>query len=253
LFVFDNNGLTFSLLAPQTYRYVRGAPITVSRPSAAVLSTSTGILWVAASVARAQQVGYPIHLFDQDGKWIKSVGTQRPLLRWNSHMSFTRRLAAGPDGTIWAIPRYGPLVIDVFDGSGGHRRKATYSAEWVPEKKEPQRQGDPPLPERPPFSVVSDREAWILTLIPAANWKQGIIRIKDPTHGNSAPLVGDVSRLFDTVIEVFDMVRRTVTFRMRLDEAVLHALPGGVFVVYREDSKGTPEIRLERWSLRGLQ
>jgi hypothetical protein len=252
LFVFDNNGLTFSLLAPRTYRYVRGAPVTVSRPSAAILNGTTGLLWVAASVARAQQVGYPIHLFEQDGTWIKSVGTERPLLRWNRHMTFTRRLAAGPNGTIWSIPRYGPLAIEVFDRSGHPLRKATYSAEWVPEQRQPQRRGDPPLPERPPFAVVSDSEAWILTLIPAAKWKQGIIMTNDPTHGNAAPLVGDVSKLFDTIVEVFDLVRRRVLLRVRLDEAVLHALPDGMFVVYREDIKGAPEVRLERWSVRGL-
>jgi hypothetical protein len=102
------------------------------------------------------------------------------------------------------------------------------------------------------FAVVSDSEAWILTLIPAAKWKQGIIMTNDPTHGNAAPLVGDVSKLFDTIVEVFDLVRRRVLLRVRLDEAVLHALPDGMFVVYREDIKGAPEVRLERWSVRGL-
>jgi len=251
VFVFDYSSVRFSILAPRSYRYVRGAPVTVARPSGAVLNGAQGKLWVAAAVGRAEQVGYPLHLFTQEGKWVRSVGTERPLLKWSEHLVFSRRLSLGPDGTVWAISRYGPLRIEAFDAAGKLLRRATYRPPWFPEQTARQKLGDPPLPERPPFWIGDDKELWIASLIPAQDWKQGIVRVDDPSHGKSTPTVGDVAKLFDTMVEVFDLRERRVLFRIRLDEAVVHALPGGVFAVYREDSKGTPEIGIERWALRG--
>jgi hypothetical protein len=192
-----------------------------------------------------------LHLFAQDGKWIRSVGPKGTSLKWNEHLVFSRHLSLGPDGAVWAISRYGPLRIEVFDAEGKLLRRATYRPSWFPEQTALPRLGDPPLAERPPFWMGDVRELWITSLVPAPDWRKGIILAEDPSHGKNAPLVGDVAKLFDTMVEVFDLPERRVLFRTRLDEAVVHALPGGVFAVYREDSNGTPEITIERWALRG--
>lgn len=252
LFVFDYHTQRFSLLEPASYRYVRGAPVSVARPSGAVLNGTGGVLWVAAVIGQARQVGYPLHLFRQDGVWVRSVGIERPVLRWNEHLLFSRRISRGPGGTVWAVSTYGPLTIETFDASGTLLRRALYRPAWFPEQTMQQKLGDPPLVERPPFWVSNDREVWITSLVPAKDWQTGIVRRDDPTHGAKTPMVGDIAKLFDTMVEVFDMRGRHVVFRTRLDEAVIHALPGGLFVVYREERGGTPEVTIERWTLRGL-
>lgn len=251
LFVFDSGSNRYGILAPGSYRYVRGAPVTVARPSGAVLNGAQGLLWVAAAAGRAGQAGLFLHLFTQDGRWIRSVGPKGTSLEWNEHLVFSRHLSPGPDGAVWAISRYGPLRIEVFDAAGTLLRRATYRPPWFPQQTARQRLGDPPVAERPPFWIGDDRELWIASLVPDKDWEKGIIRIDDPSHGKGAPTVGDVAKLFDTMVEVFDLRERRVLFRTRLDEAVVHALPGGVFAVYREDSNGTPETTIERWTLRG--
>jgi hypothetical protein len=247
VFVFDYRTVRYSILAPGSYRYVRGAAVTVARPSAAVLNGPGGLLWVAAAVARAQQVGYPLHLFRQNGAWVRSVGTERPLLRWNAHLVFNRQLSLGPGGTVWTISKHGPLTIETFDARGTLLRRAVYRPPWFPEQTVQQQLGDPPISERPPFWVGNDREVWIASLVPARDWQQGIVRVDDPAHGPGTPTVGNVAKLMDTLVEVFDLRSRRVLFRTRMDEAVVHALPGGLFTVYREDNDGTPIITIERW------
>jgi hypothetical protein len=249
LFVFDYGSNRYSILTPRSYRYVRGAPVAVSRPSGATLNGAQGLLWVAAAVGRAEQAGYLLHLFTQDGKWVRSVVPKRSSLKWNEHLVFSRHLSSGPDGAVWAISRYGPLRIEAFNAAGKLLRRATYLPTWFPQQTARQELGDPPLAERPPFWIGDDRELWIASLVPDKDWEKGIIRIDDPSHGKGAPTVGDVAKLFDTMVEVFDLRKRRVLFRTRLDETVVHALPDGVFAVYREDSNGTPELTIERWTL----
>jgi hypothetical protein len=253
LFVFDYRTVSFSILAPGSYRYVRGAPVTVARPSAAILNGAGGLLWVAAAIGRAQQVGYPLHLFKQDGDWVRSVGSSRPALRWNAHLLFSRRLSLGPQSTVWAISTYGPLAIETFDARGTLLRRAVYRPPWFPEQLKQQQLGDPPIVERPPFWVGNEREVWIASLVPAKDWQKGITKRDDPVHGAGTPMVGDVTKLFDTIVEVFDIQNHRVLFRTQMDEVVVHALPGGLFVVYREDGDGTPQVTVERWALRGLR
>lgn len=250
LFVFDHGSSRYSVLAPRSYRYVRGAPVTVSRPSGAVLNGAQGLLWVAAAVGRAEQAGYLLHHFTQDGRWVRSVGPRDASIKGTEHLVFSRHLNAGPAGAVWAISRYGPLRIEAFNAAGKLLRRATYLPTWFPQQTASPRLGDPPLVERPPFWIGDDRELWIASLVPDKDWEKGIVRVDDPSHGRGAPTVGDVAKLFDTMVEVFDLRERRVLFRTRLDEAVVHALPGGVFAVYREDRDGTPEITIEHWSLR---
>ncbi|MDX2060378.1 MAG: hypothetical protein SFV24_21390 [Gemmatimonadales bacterium] len=250
LFVFDYSTLQHSVLAPATYRYVRGAPVTVSRPSGAVLPGPNGPLWVAAAVAPPKQVGYPFHLFELDGRWLRSVGAERPFLAWNNHLAFAKRLAVGPNATVWAVSRYGPMTIDVFDRSGRRLHAARYAPPWLPELTRPQQVGDPPLPERVPIWVKSSTELLVATLVPAVDWQTGIVKADDPTHGPGTPVVGDISRLFDTVVEWLDVPNGRVVFRARVDEAVVAILDDGLVALYREGVNGIPLLTIERWQLR---
>lgn len=249
-FIFDSKTLRYTVLAPRTYRYVRSAGIIAGKPTGVVLFPSGGTLWVASAVAPSQQVGYPVHLYTSSGDWIRSVGPQRALLRWKDHIPFARRLAPGPEGTVWSVTQYGPMILEVYDSSGRITRQAEYRPPWLPPLPTQQAPGDAPFPVRMQFWVKSVREAWIATMVPAADWQRGIIQVNDPVHGPATPKRGDVSKLFDTVVEMIDLVDRSVIFRVRLSEVVTAILPGGLVVLYREDDDGSPVVTIERWHFR---
>ena len=148
------------------------------------------------------------------------------------------------------MTRYGTIEIERYDAGGKLSRRYSYSPGWSPplERLTPQAAGAPPLPERPPFAIGTDTLLWIATLVPEENWQRGIVRNAPGLHG--AGMVGDVAKLFDSIIEVLDLERRAVVVRVQLDEAVASLLPGGVVVLYRETGRGDPQLWIERWSLR---
>lgn len=253
LFVYDLGQQRFGVFAPGSYHFVRGAAVSVSRPNSAIHHPSTQQIWVAAPIGSGDQVGYPIHLFASEGQWLRSVGPGRPRLRRDGYMAFARHLAVDSSGNVWAATRYGTLAIEKYDRAGGLVQLFSYSPEWAPplERLLPQRSGEPPLPERPPFAVEGDARVWIATLVPARDWRRGLTTVDDPTHGRGAPVVDDVAKIFDTVLEIIDVNRRGVEVRVRLDEAVVAVLPGGRAVLYRQTDDGAPRLWIEQWHVRG--
>lgn len=253
LFVYDMGQHRISIYAPRSYTYVRGAGVSVSRTTAAVLHPFTQHVWIAAPVGSADQVGFPIHLFASDGRWIRSVGPSQPLLRRGGYMAFARHLTIDSGGGVWAVSRYGILALEKYDRSGALLRRFVYAPEWSPalERLLPQRPGEPPLPERTPFVVEGENRIWIATLVPAHDWRRGLTTIDDPTHGRGAPVVDDVSKIFDSIVEVIDVERHAVEVRVRLFEAVVGILPGGLAVLYRQTDQGEPRLWIERWRVSG--
>ena len=252
LFVYDRGQERFSIYAPRTYSYVRGAAVRVSRSNAAIYHPITQQIWIAAPIGSADQVGYPVHLFASDGRWIRSTGPNQPLLRRNDYMAFVRRLAVDSSGGVWSVTRYGTIAIEHYDRSGAVVRRFSYAPEWSPplERLLPQQAGEPPFPERPPFAVENRNRIWIATLVPARDWQRGMALIDDPTHGTGAPLIDDVAKIFDSVIEVIDVERRAVEARVRIDNVVVALLPGGLTVLYRQTDSGEPRLWIERWRVR---
>ncbi len=253
LFVYDMGQQRFGIYGPRSYSYVRGATVSVSRTNAAIHHPITRETWIAAPVGSADQVGYPIHLFASDGRWVRSVGPSQPLLRRDGYMAFAKHLTIDSGGGVWAVTRYGTLAIEQYDRSGTLVRRLSYAPEWSPplERLLPQRPGEPPFPERTPFAVQDGNRIWIATLVPARDWRRGLTTIDDPTHGAGAPVVDDVAKIFDSIVEVIDVERLAVEVRVRLDEAVMTLLPGGLAVLYRQTADGAPQLWIERWRVLG--
>lgn len=248
LLVFDRGQQRFSVYSPGSFSYVRGSPVAVGRTTALVYAPKTSQIWIAAPVGSAEQVGYPVHVFSADGHWLRSTGPGQPLLRRDGYTAFARHLAIGPAGDTWAVTRYGTIEIERYDLEGKLTRRYSYAPGWSPPLERLRPPGAPPLAERPPFTVGTDTLLWIATLVPEKNWQRGIVRNAPSLHGTGT--VGDVAKLFDSIIEVLDLDRRGVVHRVRLDEAVVSLLPGGLVVLYREAEGGDPLLWIERWSLR---
>jgi len=244
LFVYDDQQLRYTIFAPGTYRYARSGVVSAVRATS-VSPLHSGQILVTTMMAGRAAVGFPIHLFQADGKRSSSFGGGGRTYLTRSDGDVSRVAAVANDGDIWAVTLRGPTVIEKYTREGQVQRVVSYGsgAELTSVA--------PPGPQVARTAIVSvdAGHVWILSLVADPNWRRGTVRSPGDERGGEIR-VGSRPLLYDSILDVVDVRSGTIVARHRVDELITQILPGGYVILYGEAPDGSPVLRVERWSLR---
>lgn len=231
--VHDGANGRLSVLTP-SLSFARSMVLSI--PSAeSFVTLRNGYFVVSASLASRESVGYPLHLYDDTGKWLRSFGTDRPVLRPNQGFDLLRILTT--DGhRLWSAMPQGRVVIEEWDTKTGKLvRTMRRRADFFPESE----RTVPLSPEHPPATGVTglyyDRGLlWVLAVVPGRNWKSGLS--KTPIPGETGELmygIDDLDQVFDTIVEAFDAESGQLLASQRYPEHMSVFLAAGRMALHK--------------------
>lgn len=169
-------------------------------------------------------------LVDQRSNVVRSFGMQLSAADYDADR-LQYLLDLGPGGTFFAAQVNYRYVIDIWDTTGVLRRRLERHAAWFPawsRVASPRRETDPP--PRPMPRVVG-----ILADSNNLLWVGGIVA--DPRWRPVAtfPPVGELSRQYDTIIEVIDLRAGRLVVSDRFDDMLILVAPGLVRSLSEDD------------------
>lgn len=184
-----------------------------------------GLFLFAQQIPRTETIGYPMHLVDREGRVVRSFGTDQPQYRPDLDHILTRKVAPGPDGTVWAMApaRY---LLERWDPTTGEQLQSTrIPSDWFSESIDPT-----DLAVRPPSRVEGlweDEDGLVWTIVRDADvdWER-------PPRGNETRPMDqqEYDRLFDWVIEVVDPGSGHVLASRRYGETLWYRTPSRILV-----------------------
>lgn len=184
-----------------------------------------GLFLFAQQIPRTETIGYPMHLVDREGRVVRSFGTDQPQYRPDLDHILTRKVAPGPDGTVWAMApaRY---LLERWDPTTGEQLQSTrIPSDWFSESIDPT-----DLAVRPPSRVEGlweDEDGLVWTIVRDADvdWER-------PPRGNETRPMDqqEYDRLFDWVIEVVDPGSGHVLASRRYGETLWYRPPSRILV-----------------------
>jgi hypothetical protein len=242
--VFDVRRRRWTVLSPSG-SHVRTMPIPLMPTPLTPLPDGRFVL--NGNPGTREAAGYPLHLFDRDGALLTSFGTDAPALRPDLGYLARRRLAVGPEGTIWSAP-INSYRVEEWTPDGELRTRVDIDAPWF----EPWvTRLTRPDSIRPQPSIIkiwwSDDRLWIATHVADAAWKPQ----SKPGHGREGPSysVEDRDRMFDTRIEVFDIANRRMLATAIVDSYLTPSVYGTFMAHYGEDKGLKPLYTIYRFAL----
>ncbi len=184
-----------------------------------MLSFSDSLVWLSAPSRDERFVGYPLVSYDPR--------TGRPLNAWGKtvehydamvELHALRVLDRFPDGRILAGHTL-EYVLDIYADNGQLLRQIVRDAPWF----EPQTTtwiGQHLMVVHP----LDERFVLTSVLVRPTSWMPG--------RAERRPEDRELAKMFDTVLEVLDVVQGRVVYRERMDEAVIATVcPSGELVV----------------------
>jgi len=217
ILVFDEALGRETVFSP-SHQVIRTAPVPQALWSGVVLQDGT--IALNADVRDRERIGLPIHAFDRVGNYLRSFGSDKPLVV-PSQLSLNLRWLAPanlPD-MLWVAPEAHRYVIELW-GIDGRKRKAL---ERKPPWFRPYEAFWSVTPDAAPAPLISglwqDRRGyvWVVLRVPDVNWKRGLgrpVRIE----GQRVFPVDDPDAVYDTVIEVIDPARGRVVAYQRFPQ-----------------------------------
>ena len=245
LHVFDQVNARRTILDEQ-WEVVHSNPMFVQLQFDGVILGDSAYV-VNGIAATPEQIGYVLHLFDAEGRAIRSFdelpgpygvpdAPAVPIVRW---------LVEGGEEGVWSAHRQ-EYRIDLWDPWLGVRTQTLVRmADWFPPRSAevsfgPDTPGNPVL-----FDVAVDANGWLWVAIAVASDQWSRCFTTPPGSGEAEYVEGCV--LFDTLIEVLDPVVGCVLASTRIPVDLWRVWPGlGVSGEY--DALGFPVLR--SWQLR---
>ncbi len=199
--------------------------------------------------------GYPLHVFDREGEWIRSFGRTEPQQDLGDSSPLVRSLTSAGDETFWAAPwrefllehwRIDGTRIQVFAGT---------RERFVPFERGNERLGQKPGARLHAISVDEDGVLWVVYAVAALGWEEAIEPIPGRTAGQTSGashriLPGRSAREY--YLEVIDPHAGRVLVREQLPESYFTFADAKTLVRGWEDEDtgisklGVVEVRLER-------
>ena len=230
----DMGGARYSVFAPDL-TFARAAQLQ-ARTLAFELD-ATGNLFIvgpkpAGSVTHALQMVAP------DGSALQSFDPVDPSARGQA--AFGRNIAVDAGNHRWSIAN-AKYELNEWDPDSRLIRQVQARRDWIPDS----------LPmrldlsrEKPPGQIGGlelDEQGmiWVFAIVPDANWR--------PVEPSGQP---DMTRLYDTLIEVIDPVTNTLLARGRHDSVVLPIRPGRAYSMI-EAPDGDRRIQIWRMEITG--
>lgn len=232
LWVFD--GSRRVLVFDRDGRFGRGFAVPLDAWDALVLGDGR-VVAVPANTADTTRVV----LLSDTGALLRSLpGGERGL----------RHLIAGPDGAIWALAVQSRWRAERWDTLTGIAESFERDPEWYPRYE----QFSGPTRSTPPSPTLVDGwfdaagRLWVLGKAADPRWKEGVTPASGIASDGSV-VIADADRVYDTMLEVFDLRRdgETLVAQARLDLLYPYAAEAGV-IGRMEEGAGGRRVALMR-------
>jgi len=242
--VFDLN--RHSKLAPDLEAFVSLQSLPV--PPSDLVFLPEGRMIVSYMLLAADGRSHPLHLLNSHGDILRSFGGDSVGPAAEQRYAMLRRLALASGNRIW-VAHFNEYRIELWDANGSHYLTVVRNADWfrpwdgIPIRGEI-------LHEKPRprlTSVWEDTQGRLWTVINVAdrNWK---------ALGRHGPVpVGsvDLSRFWDTIIEVLDVRQGRLIARARFDES-MPTFIGDAGMLHSTQETADGDIRIDVWRVRLL-
>jgi hypothetical protein len=210
-----------------------------------------GRIVMAAHIASAERVGFPLQIVHPDGRLGNSFGTVNPSFRRDRHEQVVRLTTMDSDSLVWTIDvnQY-RLQLWSLDGRliREIRRDVDWFQPWVETVALEDRETTPPVPRTTALHRDSTGLLWVLIQIAGRNWKDAIVAARDP-YGRPMRGIGDKNIYYDTVVEVIDPNTNQLLASTRVDGWVRMLSGDRLAAQYLEDEEGYPQLRVWQFNL----
>lgn len=235
--VFDRGTARRTVLSPD-YRALRSTPITPQIEN--VLFLGPGRFLYNAPVGSRDRFGLAFHFFDDSGRIVHSFGEgQEKWLPRDVTLRAARQLATGRRGRFWTSRWLYQYEIREWNSDGQLIRTLLPESDWYPAYDEMLA----PTPARPPRPGVraiwlDDNDMlWVIGATSDRNWSRGLGPEKR-LEGQVAYPIEDEQKLFDGVLDVFDVRRGRLVVSQRSPETYNYFLGRNRIAAVREYSNG---------------
>lgn len=210
LWIFD--GTARALVYGADRGFGREVALPVAPWDAAFLAD--GRLVVASASSRAP---LPVLLLTQSGEVVREIGTAPP----GEPLGTMRRIAIGPDGTIWTMAVLGSWRVERWDTTGASLGEMVREPAWFPpyDSYQPPAPGVPPQPALQSFWFDSAGRLWVLGKAADPAWADGVGALDARGGDEGTSVITDPDRVYDTVLEVIDPATGELLATTRLDIA----------------------------------
>lgn len=248
--VFDNGNTRRTVLSPYPdLEVVRTARMALPFQAWRGVVGDSGSYVSAFPFGAANHIGYPLHEATSDGE-IRSFGSENPEFEPGSSLKLQRVATRAAGDMIWAGHRT-RYQIDLWTRDNRRLQTLQRDTPWFTPYDQVAivTPTEPPSPSMVGIREDETRRLWVLVLVPAENWADGLREVT-ALNGERAYELASTSVTFDTVLDVLDPTQGTVIASRRFDEEVLTFLPDGRLVAHREDSNGVPYLDILEASIR---
>lgn len=189
------------------------------------------------------RIGYAFHRTDGIGRLSRSFGDVEEPITFNEVSPIARRIVGTGPNSFVAVSINSRFKVERWEGD-------VLTQVWL--RDSPLFGGRGSAPERFParvngLQVLPQAKAVVLLTVQDPNWQRGV-RPKRLPDGEETIEFLDVDLVFDTVIEVIDLVRGRVVARGRFDQAWFWLLGSGRLVRYLEDPELGPVMEVATFS-----
>ena len=224
-YLYDPANGRLSVFSP-TLRFVRS--VSMPQFTFGAAWAGSGHLAVSAASMDPARRGKPLHLVDGAGKFIASFGEDpgKPLPPGSEEMIY-RQIIPAKGGGIWAADVWGRYRIQRFDAAGKLELELIRRADWFPEGNLPRvtiRPDEPPFPNVAAIMEDANGLAWVFVSVADRRWPQALKSLQGSEEQHRYEIVktthdvADIDLAYDTVVEVFDPVRKVLLASTRVDE-----------------------------------
>jgi len=191
---------------------------------------------LGGGIGTREAAGYPMHVYDSAGDWLRSFGVEVPTLLPGMELSLWRSLAPEEGFRFWAA-RLNEYRIELWDAEGTLYRTLVGERSWFESwaQYETERSRVRP-PQTTLFRLSVDEEGllWILFIVPADNWADAVSSDVDE-RGRLRLIPGRPYRT--TLLEVVDpdAGELLASHRFEPNRSVSFASPGALAVLWRDE------------------
>ena len=169
----------------------------------------------SGAIATRETAGYPLHVYDERGRWQTSFGVSEPAFRGELRTLLLRWVTSADSSTFWAAP-LNEYRLEKWTFEGRRLQELVGDRAWFgtwvsrPVVRSLDR---PPEPFFAGLTSDGSRRLWVLVGVPAPRWHEALDTLRD-RMGNR--LIRPGGRYQDSVLELVDPVEGSLVASMRL-------------------------------------
>ena len=166
--------------------------------------------------------------------------------------TWERLLTQGKNGDFWSVTRSYQYRIEHWDSSGQLKEVLLPTRSWF----RPYEKIDNFSPDRPPAPQTTSAwydsahgHLWITAMVPAADWAKGLSERRRNTDGEMGYQLTDATKVFDGVIEVYDVTKGELFVSGRFDSPVFLSLGDGLYARFVVTNDGDHLVRIDKFEI----